>query len=101
MRPLCYTFDYICRSGLLFLGLMSTTVVLGLALVLVMAEEFRQLPLSLQKMSSALMLYRNRRTVFICFVVTLMCLASTLGLVSSLYSLEKTLFCPYFQIEFI
>ncbi|KAG8264705.1 cAMP biosynthetic process [Homalodisca vitripennis] len=69
-----------CRSWLLVLGLLGTTVVLSLALVLVMAEEFHQLPLSLQKMSGVLVQNRNRRTAFICLVVALMCVASSLGL---------------------
>uniref|UniRef100_A0A1B6EMX3 adenylate cyclase n=1 Tax=Cuerna arida TaxID=1464854 RepID=A0A1B6EMX3_9HEMI len=67
-------------SWLLILGLLGTTVVLSLALVLVMAEEFQQLPLSLQKMSGVLVQNRSRRTAFICLVVALMCVASSLGL---------------------
>jgi adenylate cyclase 8 len=59
-----------------------TTILLALALVMVMAEEFRQLPETLQTMSSVLMHHRNRRTVFICCVLVLMSFASSISLVS-------------------
>jgi hypothetical protein len=61
----------------------ATTVILALALVMVMAEEFHQLPEMLQAMSSVLMLHRNRRTAFICCVVVLMSAASSVSLVVS------------------
>lgn len=73
---------FICRSLLLLFGLFVTTLILSSALVLVMAEEFQQLPKALQTMSSVLVQNRNRRTMFICGVVALMCMASTLSLVS-------------------
>lgn len=60
-----------------------TTILLALALVMVMAEEFHQLPQTLQIMSSVLMHHRNRRTVFICCVLVLMSVASSVSLVSS------------------
>lgn len=62
-----------------------TTVILALALVMVMAEEFHQLPETLQRMSSVLMLHRNRRTAFICCVVVLMSAASSVSLLVSLH----------------
>jgi hypothetical protein len=58
-----------------------TTVLLAVALVMVMAEEFHQLPEALQTMSSVLMHHRNRRTAFICCVVVLMSVASSISLV--------------------
>jgi hypothetical protein len=61
----------------------STTVILALALVMVMAEEFHQLPEILQAMSSVLMQHRNRRTAFICFVIVLMSAASSVSVMVS------------------
>jgi hypothetical protein len=61
----------------------AATVVLVLALIMVVAEDFHQLPEILQAMSSVLMLHRNRRTAFICCVVILMSAASSVSLVSS------------------
>jgi hypothetical protein len=61
----------------------ATTIILALALVMVVAEDFHQLPETLQMMSSVLMLHRNRRTAFICCVVILMSAASSVSLVVS------------------
>jgi hypothetical protein len=73
-----------CCSGPELVSTMAvTTVVLALALVMVMAEEFHQLPEILQAMSSVLMLHRNRRTAFICCVIVLMSAASSVTLVVS------------------
>jgi hypothetical protein len=74
----------LCREADLFGTMAVTTVILALALVMVMAEEFHQLPETLQRMSSVLMLHRNRRTAFICCVVVLMSAASSVSLLVSL-----------------
>uniref|UniRef100_A0A1B6DLF8 adenylate cyclase n=1 Tax=Clastoptera arizonana TaxID=38151 RepID=A0A1B6DLF8_9HEMI len=71
------------RSLLLLIALVATTLFLSFALMLVMAEEFQQLPKVFQKMSSVLVQHRNRRTLFICGVVLLMCLASAASLIIS------------------
>ncbi|KAJ4437671.1 hypothetical protein ANN_17816 [Periplaneta americana] len=65
------------EGGLILVVTMAiTTILLALALVLVMAEEFHKLPDKLQTMSSVLVHHRNRRTVFICCVLVLMSVAS-------------------------
>ncbi|XP_069689602.1 adenylyl cyclase 78C isoform X2 [Periplaneta americana] len=75
----------ILPQGLILVVTMAiTTILLALALVLVMAEEFHKLPDKLQTMSSVLVHHRNRRTVFICCVLVLMSVASSVSLV----------FCP-------
>ncbi|XP_039295590.1 adenylate cyclase type 8 isoform X1 [Nilaparvata lugens] len=71
------------RSILVGASLLGTTLVLSSALVLVMAEEFHQLPDPLQKISSILVQNRLRRTGFICVFITLMCISATLTLVFS------------------
>ncbi|RZF48787.1 hypothetical protein LSTR_LSTR008136 [Laodelphax striatellus] len=71
------------RSILVGASLLGTTLVLSSALVLVMAEEFQQLPDPLQKISSILVQNRLRRTGFICVFITLMCISATLTLVFS------------------
>lgn len=48
--------------------------------VIVMAEEFEQLPLSLQKFSSMLVHNRNSRNIFICGVIILMSASISLSL---------------------
>jgi hypothetical protein len=58
------------------------TILLALALVMVMAEEFNQLPETLQSMSRILVHHRNRRTAFICCVLILMSVTSSISLVS-------------------
>ncbi|XP_063224161.1 adenylyl cyclase 78C [Bacillus rossius redtenbacheri] len=68
-------------STALVLSLSLTTLVLSCALVLVMAEEFSQLPDALRTMSNVLVHHRNRRTVFICCVVLLMSATSSVSLI--------------------
>ena len=72
-----------CRGPELVGTMAAITIILALALIMVMAEEFHQLPEILQTMSSVLMLHRNRRTAFICCVVVLMSAASSVSLVVS------------------
>lgn len=57
------------------------TILLTSTSVLVMAEEFEQLPKSLQEISSTLVHNRKSRTAFICGVIILMSLASSLSIV--------------------
>lgn len=54
------------------ISLVVTTFLLCAACILVMAEEFKQLPTTLQHMSSMLVHNRNRRTFFICGIVVIM-----------------------------
>lgn len=63
-------------------SLVIATVILTSLSVLVMAEEFQQLPESLQRISSTLVHNRNRRTAFICGVIIIMSLASSISLVN-------------------
>lgn len=55
-------------------------MLLILTSVLVMAEEFQQLPLSLQRISTTLVDNRTSRTALICGVIILMAFASSLSL---------------------
>ncbi|KAJ8871129.1 hypothetical protein PR048_027433 [Dryococelus australis] len=76
--------EWLCdchSSTALVLSLSVTTLVLSCALVLVMAEEFSQLPDMLRTMSNVLVHHRNRRTVFICCVVLLMSATSSVSLI--------------------
>lgn len=63
-------------------SLVIGTVILTSTSVLVMAEEFQQLPESLQRISSTLVHNRNRRTAFICGVIVIMSIASSISLVN-------------------
>ncbi|KDR14082.1 Adenylate cyclase type 5, partial [Zootermopsis nevadensis] len=69
------------RWTILVVTMAVTTILLAVALVMVMAEEFHQLPETLQTMSSVLMHHRNRRTAFICCVLVLVSVASSVSLV--------------------
>ncbi|XP_063922796.1 adenylate cyclase type 8-like isoform X4 [Zophobas morio] len=60
-----------------------TTLILTSTSVLVMAEEFEQLPESLQKISSTLVHNRKTRTAFICGVIVIMALTSSSSLILS------------------
>lgn len=66
------------------------TVLLTLTSVLVMAEEFQQLPESLQKLSTKLVDNRTSRTVLICGVIILMAFASSLSLVINTSSISSS-----------
>nr|CAI5841533.1 unnamed protein product [Callosobruchus analis] len=59
-----------------------TTLILTSISVLVMAEEFEQLPISLQKISSTFMHNRRRRTLLICGVIILMSITSSITLIN-------------------
>lgn len=56
-----------------------------------MAEEFLQLPETLRKMSSTLVHKRTRRTAFICGVIILMSMTSSLNLINFNPNYENTL----------
>lgn len=60
---------------------MITTVLLITTTVLVMAEEFEQLPKKLQLISAMLVHNRNCRTAFICIVIILMSTAVSMSLI--------------------
>lgn len=61
--------------------LVVTSILLTTTTVLVMAEEFKQWPLSLRTFSTMLVHNRNCRTAFICIVIILMSMAVSLSLV--------------------
>lgn len=65
----------------MIVSLTIATVLLTATSVLVMAEEFQQLPKTLQKISSTLVHHRKSRTAFICGVVIIMSLASSTTLI--------------------
>ncbi|CAH0557313.1 unnamed protein product [Brassicogethes aeneus] len=81
-----WIFIALCQFAITTLGpviivcLVLTTVLLTFTTVLVMAEEFKQLPQSLQNMSYALVHNRNRRTIFICVVIIIMSIVSSISL---------------------
>lgn len=64
------------------LFLASTSLILTSTTILVMAEEFEQLPKFLQRISSTLVHDRTRRTGFICLVIVLMAITSSVSLVT-------------------
>lgn len=68
------------RCTVLIICLGVSTIILSAGCVLVMAEEFVQFPMFLQKCSATLVLHRNHRTFFICAVLLLMSVASSIGL---------------------
>lgn len=59
---------------------MVATVLLTSTTVLVMAEEFEQLPVSLQTISHTLVHNRASRNAFICGIILVMAIASSVGL---------------------
>lgn len=63
-----------------FLGI--TSLILTSTTILVMAEEFKFLPEFLKRISSTLVHDRTRRTGFICFVIILMAITSSISLVT-------------------
>lgn len=68
------------QCTVLVVCLAVSTFLLTSGSILVMAEEFDQLPRILQRSSATLVHHRNRRTIFVCVVVILMATASTIGL---------------------
>lgn len=68
------------RCTILVVCLVVSTIFLTAGCVLVMAEEFVKLPVFLRKCSATLVLHRNHRTFFICAVLFLMSVASSIGL---------------------
>lgn len=69
------------RCTVLIVCLSVSTVLLTVGCVLVMAEEFSRFPIFLQRSSATLVHHRNNRTVFICAVILLMSMASSIGLI--------------------
>lgn len=76
---LCQTI-IIPRCTVLVICLTISTILLTCGCILVMAEEFSSLPIILQKSSATLVHHRDRRTLFICAVIILMSVASSIGL---------------------
>ncbi|KAI4466400.1 adenylate cyclase type 1 [Holotrichia oblita] len=69
------------RSTVIIICLIVVTVLLSATSVLVMAEEFQQLPAALQNISKTLVHHRTSRTAFICGVIILMSLGSLMSLI--------------------
>jgi adenylate cyclase 8 len=65
----------------LLISLVVTTVFLLLGCLLVMAEEFSGFPNILRTCSSELVHDKQKRTIFVCAVITLISLASSMGLI--------------------
>ncbi|CAG9767609.1 unnamed protein product [Ceutorhynchus assimilis] len=73
----------ITLSPLVIWLLAIVTILLTAASVLVMAEEFHQFPQPLQKISSTLVHNKNTRTAFICILIIVMSLSSSVSLFKS------------------
>ncbi|XP_058793697.1 adenylyl cyclase 78C-like [Phymastichus coffea] len=94
----CYVlwlFIAICQAIILpdctviLIALILTTLLLAVSSVLVMADEFKSLPTSLQHSSSMLVHNKQYRTLFICGVISLMALTSIVGAIA----------CPVVRVE--
>ncbi|XP_014216036.1 adenylate cyclase type 8-like isoform X2 [Copidosoma floridanum] len=70
-------------------ALTLTTLLLIASSVLVMADEFKSLPVCLQHSSSSLVHNKQHRTLFICGVISLMALTSVIGAIA----------CPTVRVE--
>lgn len=68
------------RCTILIVCLIASTIFLTVGCILVMAEEFVNLPVFLRKCSTTLVLHRNHRTFFICAFLFVMSVASSIGL---------------------
>ncbi|KAK9712968.1 Adenylate and Guanylate cyclase catalytic domain [Popillia japonica] len=68
-------------STVIVICLIVVTILLSATSVLVMAEEFHQLPAALQNISKTLVHHRTSRTAFICGVIILMSLGSLMSLI--------------------
>ncbi|XP_066141819.1 adenylate cyclase type 8 [Euwallacea fornicatus] len=75
----------ISLSDMVIWLMIVVSIVLTAALVLVMAEEVRQFPEALQKISSTLVHNRDTRTAFICILVIIMSLSSSVSLLKNDY----------------
>ncbi|CAH1183630.1 unnamed protein product [Phaedon cochleariae] len=71
-----------CLKIFVIICISITTIVLLVTLILVMAEEFDQLPESLRTTSSTFVHNRRRRTALICGVIILMASTSSLSLIN-------------------
>lgn len=69
------------RCTILIVCLVVSTILLTAGCVLVMAEEFPRFPAFLQMSSATLVHHRDNRTIFICAVIFLMSVASSIGLI--------------------
>ncbi|XP_054734331.1 adenylyl cyclase 78C [Anastrepha obliqua] len=81
------------RCTKLIICMVVGTIFLTFACVLVMAEEFSNLPIYLKQNSAKLVHQRRRRTFFICIVIVLMSVLSAIGLVlcpDSTYAFDNT-----------
>ncbi|XP_056644231.1 adenylyl cyclase 78C isoform X2 [Diorhabda sublineata] len=83
-----WLFIVICQAittdmiNVVVVSIVITTLILIATSILVMAEEFQQLPESLRTISSTLVHKRKRRTAFICGVIILMAMTSSLNLIN-------------------
>ncbi|XP_072381948.1 adenylyl cyclase 78C isoform X1 [Diabrotica undecimpunctata] len=92
-----WLFIVVCQAittemiNLVVICIVLTTLILVATSILVMAEEFQQLPEALRKISSTLVHERKRRTAFICGVIILMAMTSSLNLINFNYTSETVL----------
>lgn len=83
-----WLFIVVCQAittemiNVVVVSIVITTLILIATSILVMAEEFQQLPESLRTISSTLVHKRKRRTAFICGVIILMAMTSSLNLIN-------------------
>lgn len=68
------------KCTILIICLAVSTILLTVGCVVVMAEEFDSFPAFLKMSSAALVNHRDHRTIFICAVIFLMSVASSIGL---------------------
>ncbi|XP_051162832.1 adenylyl cyclase 78C-like isoform X2 [Leptopilina boulardi] len=67
---------------ILLISLLMTTLILIASSILVMADEFKSLPTFLKHLSSTLVHNRQRRTMFICSLISLMAFTSVISVVA-------------------
>lgn len=67
---------------ILLISLLMTTLILIISSILVMADEFKSLPTFLKHSSSTLVHNRQRRTMFICSLISLMAFTSVISVVA-------------------
>ena len=67
---------------ILLISLLLTTLILIASSILVMADEFKSLPTFLKHSSSTLVHNKQRRTMFICSLISLMAFTSVISVVA-------------------
>ncbi|XP_043469096.1 adenylyl cyclase 78C-like isoform X2 [Leptopilina heterotoma] len=70
------------NCAVLLISLLMTTLIIIASSILVMADEFKSLPTFLKHLSSTLVHNRQRRTMFICSLISLMAFTSVISVVA-------------------